>query len=304
MSDSIVLLDSIREISMCAEVAEKDDRKIIIAFDATELDNWEMCKFRWHMFHQRHIRGKHQESYFEKGTVLHYFMELYYKAKLNKETIDQAKLEEIVERGRIKSLDYDLTTEEVAETIFQFREYHRFYEDENIIPLYVEEPFTVEIYSDQKIQVLIAGQPDLIFKYSGSSDIIVMDHKRMSRNTDYSPLRNQFNLYATALKTDTVIVNKIGFQKTLKPKDRFLRTPFVYNPESLDEWKQEAVREAKEMILYNDGSKGFPKNRTSCEKWNGCYLQRYCATRPSGREFLIGSEYLVGTPWDIGKGLE
>src|SRR5262245_53209943 len=108
---------------------KETEKKIIISFDATELDNWEMCKFRWHMFHQRNVHGKHTESYYEAGTLLHYFMELYYKKKRSEEVIYQDTLEEIIERGRLKSLAFDLTVEEVGETIFQFREYHRFYEN-------------------------------------------------------------------------------------------------------------------------------------------------------------------------------
>jgi hypothetical protein len=130
-----------------------------------------------------------------------------------------------------------------------------------------------------------------------------MDHKKMSRDFPYSPLRNQFLLYATALNTDTVIVNKIGFQKTKSPKDRFLRVPYVYSKEILDEWKNEAIFKAKEMLMYFSADY-YPRNRTSCEKFDGCYLQRYCSTKPRAREFLIGSEYIVDQPWDVTKKLE
>jgi len=217
--------------------------------------------------------------------------------------VSKEKIEEIVELGRIKSLEFDLTLEDVSEHIFQFREYARFYEGENITPLYIEQPFTVEIFEDEDIKVFISGQPDLIFKYTGTNNIAVMDHKRMAREFPYSPLRNQFLLYATAMKTDTVIVNKVGFQKTKAAKDRFVRTPFVYSQEILDEWREDAVNRAREMVIYEKVNH-YPRNRTSCEKFNGCYLQRYCSTKPRAREFLIGTEYVIGTKWDIGEKLE
>lgn len=279
------------------------EEKTIVCFDATEYDNFELCAFRWDAFHHRHIRPKQTESFFEKGTLIHYLLELYYeRVKINKE-VSSEKIEEIVEAGRIKSLEFDLTLEDVSEHIFQFREYVRFYTGENITPLYVEQPFTVELFEDENIKVLIQGQPDLIFKYTGTNNVAVMDHKRMARDTPYSPLRNQFLLYATAMKTDTVIVNKVGFQKTKAPKDRFIRTPFIYSPEILEEWKNDAINRAREMVAYYN-NKYFPRNRTSCEKWSGCYLQRYCSTKPRAREFLIGTEYIIGTPWDVGKKLE
>jgi len=278
------------------------EEKTIIVFDATELDNFELCTFKWHAFHHRNIRPKHTESYFEKGNLIHYLLELYYKAKQVNE-LNQEKIEETIELGRIKSLKFDLTLEEVAEHIFQFREYARFYEGENIIPLYIEQPFMVKIYEDEDMIVYISGQPDLIFKYTNTNNIAVMDHKRMQREFPYSPLRNQFLLYATAMKTDTVIVNKVGFQKTKAAKDRFVRTPFVYSQEILDEWKEDAINRAREMVIF-EKVQHFPRNRTSCEKFNGCYLQRYCSTKPRAREFLIGTEYIIGKPWDIGEKLE
>lgn len=278
--------------------------KTIICFDATEIDNYDMCKFRWDMFHHKHIRPKHTESFFEKGTLVHFQLEHYYKEKLiTGGPVGKDKIEEIAELSRIKSLQFDLTLEEVGEHVFQFREYVRYYDDENIIPIYIEQPFMVKIYEDEDLIVYISGQPDLIFRYSGSSDIAVMDHKRMTREFPYSPMRNQFQLYATAMQTDTVIVNKVGFQKTKAPKDRFVRTPLIYSPEILEEWKEDTINTAKEMVVYYN-AQHFPRNRTSCEKFNGCYLQRYCSTKPRARGFLLGTEYVVGEPWDISKKLE
>lgn len=284
------------------EMSTEEKEKTIVCFDATELDNFEMCTFRWHAFHHRHLRPKQTESYFEKGTLIHYLLELYYK-QFMVGLVTKDYIEWIVEQGRIKSLEFDLSLEEVSEHFYQFREYARFYAEENITPLYIEEPFMVELYEDEDLKVLLSGQPDLIFKYTGTNNVAVMDHKRMQREFPYSPMRNQFLLYATAMKTDTVIVNKIGFQKTKAPKDRFVRTPFIYSQEILDEWKQDAINRAKEMVVYEKVGH-FPRNRTSCEKFNGCYLQRYCSTKPRAREFLIGTEYLVGKEWDVSQKLE
>ena len=282
----------------------EDNNKTILCFDATEYDNFDMCRFRWHMFHHRHIRAKTMESIFEKGTFLHFLLEQYYK-KRTIGPVDQSIIEEIAEIGRIESLKYELSLEDVSSHLFQFREYAAFYADEGIVPLHVEEPFTVKIYEDETLEIYISGLPDLIFRYESDKPGVknVMDHKRMERVYNYSPLRNQFLMYATAMQTDTVIVNKVGFQKTKSRKERFLRTPFIYPQEIIDEWKQDVIDGGKQMLLHYSNNY-FPRNRTSCEKWNGCYLQRYCTTRPRGREFLIGTEYLVGQPWDAGRKLE
>src|SRR5438132_1780977 len=147
--------------------------KTIIAFDSTELDNFEMCDFRWHAIHHLHLQPKTVKHYFEKGSFLHYLLELYYKSKLpnsgdsgDSTNSGNLTIEEIVEKGRIESLKYEqMTLEDVGEHIFQFREYCRYYEDENIIPLYVEEAFMFLLHEDEEIQIYITGKPDLIFKY-------------------------------------------------------------------------------------------------------------------------------------------
>lgn len=280
----------------------EQENKPIIVFDATELDNFDTCKQKWNLFHHRRIVPKTTKSYFETGTLLHYLLELYYTIKKERK-INQDDLEQIIELGRIRSLDFSLELDEISEIIFQFREYHRYYEDENIAPLFIEQPFTVELFEDEDIKVLISGKPDLIFTYGNSKDKIVMDHKKVSRESEISQIRNQFLLYATAMKTDTVIVNKIGFQKTKKPSERFNRTPFIYHQDLLDEWKEDAIESAKLMYLH-EKAQHFPRNRTSCEKWDGCFYRRYCTTRPKAREFLISNEYIIGEFWDPGKKLE
>lgn len=280
---------------------QEEQEKIIICFDATELDNFDLCPFRWMMIHHRNIQPKTTPGHFELGSLVHYFLERYYLQKRDREE-NQVDLEEVIEEGRIQSLEYSMNLEEVAQTIFQFREYVRYYKDESIVPVFIEEPFMVKIFEDECIEVYISGKPDLIFHYSNSPNLCVMDHKRMTKNTAYSPMRNQFLLYTTALNTDTMIVNKVGFQKTLAPKDRFVRTPFIYSDELKNEWKEETIQIAKEMIFaQKNGS--YARRRTSCEKWSGCFLQRYCCTRPKAREFLIGTEYLIGKTWDVTKNL-
>ena len=143
----------------------------------------------------------------------------------------------------------------------------------------------------------------MIFRYAGTGKLAIADHKRASRDYNYSMLRNQFMLYATALETDTVIVNKVGFQKSKKPAERFLRQSFVYHPEILEEWKRDTIYRAKEMLVAQQ-TNYYKRNRTSCEKFNGCFLQKYCMTRPEAREFLVGTEYIVGESWDVTKVLE
>lgn len=284
------------------DITQKNE-KTIIAFDATELDNFLSCPQKWHLFHHRRVVPSKTKTYLETGSLLHYLLELYYIEKKNG-LVPQEKIEAIIELGRIKSLEYTIELDEAAQIYFQFREYCRYYEDENIIPIHIEEPFMVLLYEDESIKIYITGKPDLIFHY-GNGSKVVMDHKKVSRESEISQIRNQFMLYATAMKSDTVVVNKIGFQKTKPIKERFNRAIFIYSPELLEEWKEETIGIARQMIMHEQ-LQHFPHNRSACEKWDGCFYRRYCTTRPKARDFLIGDgrEYRIAEQWDPSAKLE
>jgi hypothetical protein len=279
--------------------------KPIWVLDATEIDNGDLCTFKWHAVHHLNIRTKDSSVIFDRGSLLHDFLEKYYTLKRDTFDLHQDIVEQVVEFGRMKALDYvSIDPTEVTETIFHFREYARYYEFETWTPVFVEQVFMEEFYEDEDIHLYIAGKPDMKFKYQGTNHFAVTDHKRVDRNRDFSMLRNQFMLYAYANKVDTVIVNAVGFQKTLKPKDRFVRQTFVYSPEILEEWRWDTIQLAKEMLIAQEAGI-YRRNRTSCEKWNGCFLHNYCKTKPQAREFLIGGgEYVIGEAWDVTKRLE
>lgn len=278
--------------------------KPILVLDSQEIDNYGLCPFRGHAIHNLNLLPRDPNAIFERGGLLHDFLEKYYTLKRDTFKGHQDIVEEVVEFGRVKALEYiTVEPQEVTDTIFQFREYARYYENEFWTPIFIEQSFIKEFYEDSEIKIMLAGKPDLYFKYTGTNHFAVTDHKRMSRAVNYSSLRNQNILYATAMQTDTVIINKVGFQKTLKPKDRFVRQTFTYRPEILNEWRLDTIQLAKEILIWNETGR-FRRERTSCEKFNGCFLHNYCTTRPEAREFLIGGEYIVGKPWDVTKRLE
>ena len=278
--------------------------KIIVSIDASELEEFSACSFKWYAGHKLHLRTKIPNKNMQGGTLVHDALEKYYLLKRDTYLSQADIIEEVVQHTRMKALELETQEPgEVTDTIFQFREYCRYYENETWIPLYIEQPFIKLLHEDEEIKIFITGKPDLVFKFQGTNHIGICDHKKSSRNFDYSPLRNQFNLYAVALETDTVIVNKVGFQKSLALKDRMLRQTFVYHQELLDEWKQDTIMWVKKLVIANETGV-FERNRSSCEKFQGCHLQQYCNTRPAAREFLIGNDYIIGETWDVTKVLE
>jgi hypothetical protein len=273
--------------------------QVTITFDATELDDFDLCNFRWHAIHNLNLRTRDTPDYFDRGSLFHTIMEKYYIQKRD----HCLELESIIEFGRIESVEYDLPLDMVSKILFQVREYARYYEDETIVPVFIEKALIMLLHEDEDIRVYITGKPDLIFHYEGQTELFAMDHKTVFREFAYSPIRNQFLLYTTAIGANTFLLNKVGFQKTKKPKERFLRPVFHYPKEILEEWKQDVINSARRIAIATQFNH-YPRNRTSCEKFNGCHFQRYCTTKPAGREFLIGTEYIVGESWDPTSSLE
>lgn len=273
--------------------------QITVVIDATELDDYELCNFKWYATQKLGLTSKYPNKPMDGGSLLHYTLEQYYTMKRDSMEPMPEIIEKCVELTRIKALEFDsLEASETTDTIFQFRAYAQYYENESWLPVYIEQPFMFVLYEDLSLKIIITGKPDLVFRYAGTNSLGICDHKRSGRAYDYSPLRNQFMLYCTALNIDTFIVNKVGFQKTVDLKDRMKRQSFTYHPEILAEWKEDTIFAIKEMIIKDEG-KIYAKNRTSCEKFNGCFLQRYCITRPEAREFLIGTEYALREKWDV-----
>ena len=287
------------------KMSAQEQTKTTIVLDATEFDDFSLCPFRWHAIHELHLAPRDPNVVFERGGLLHDILEKYYLLRRDSGLPQQEIIEECVQHGRAKALDYtSVSVQETSDTLFQFREYARYYENEAWIPLFVEQPFFKQIYEDNELIIAAAGKPDLIFKYAGTNHVAVCDHKRMSRKTEYSMLRNQFMLYALAIGTDTVIANKVGFQKTVKIEERFQRQSFIYHPSLLEEFKQDFIFKAKQLVIHQQ-EKIYPRERTSCEKYSGCFLQKFCTTRPEAREFLIGGEYrITNRAWDVSARLE
>ena len=51
-------------------------------------------------------------------------------------------------------------------------------------------------------------------------------------------------------------------------------------------------------MVMHEQMEYYPHNRSSCEKWDGCFYRRYCSTRQKARDFLIGHEYVIREQWD------
>jgi hypothetical protein len=301
-------------------------QKIIVA-DSQILNTVQLCGRKYKYSFVDSLDPVLKPHYFEKGDLLHKLLQCYYNLKkyklrwsLNKnhskgiEYFTHADIVDIcVFIGEFYSHKMSLDLEDVAEVIKTFRSYCTFRSDDNWDRiLAVEQSGVFILFENHEYKILYQVKIDLVMELT-NIPIMPVDHKSISRNTsdcigpdgstfNQQQLSNQFIGYCTALGTNNIIKNDIGFQKTLQPKEKFKRHLLSYTNDNIEEWKAESawwlIRAANESLLGL-----YPRNLTSCDKYGGCIFRYACK---SDRE-LRGEKLLSLTEkrvrWDVGKDL-
>src|SRR5690348_9897278 len=202
----------------------------------------QLCAARYDMTFNRNLVPVEKQGFFEKGDLLHKMLEVYYTLRKyrtrwkqnNHELKDIVKICQRV--GEWHSIKMSLPIEECEEVIYQFKEYVDFYQDEPHETLAVEQVGSRILFQDEDFVVLYEGKIDWVCRVSNIPRLPV-DHKTSSRRTQTSALSNQFMGYCWMLGVNNIMINKIGFQKTLKPSERFTRVVLSYNKDIIEEWR-------------------------------------------------------------------
>jgi len=236
----------------------------------------------------------------ERGSVMHTMLAHYYRGKKEGRTgPDQhGKLvQEAIALGREEAAvaDFDLQQfEEEDLQTFKDNILHHQYDGWTILS--VEEPFTKLLYDSEDLMILYEGIVDLHIKEPKGEEAVV-DHKTEARKSHPFELSNQFQGYQWAFNSK-IIVNKIGFQKTLPPEEKFRRLHFPYKDNLIDEWRSDLVHHIRDAMRWHRENY-FPRNRTSCDKYSGCIFQRVCKEVPEMREYRLNQFYVQSEPWDV-----
>lgn len=171
------------------------------------------------------------------------------------------------------------------------------YRNDHWVPLEVEVVKGIILYEDDEIRILWKAKLDLIV--DTNQGIYPVDHKTMKANRDTISMNNQFIGQCLIMNTRNVFINKIGFQTTLKPIDRFIRTPISYSAARLFEWQSETLPYyAKLLIMYAETGH-YPPNFTHCDgKYGKCPFLDVCTSDPGMREEEIKRLFIVGPSWN------
>jgi hypothetical protein len=236
----------------------------------------------------------------ERGDHMHRLLKYYYnQKKAGRTDLPVVVREAIVIAGKA-SVQMSVPQAEIHEHEHQFKMYALYYAQDGWVPLEVEQPFSKILYErpdepgKEGIRIIYEGIIDLVA--DTPHGVRIVDHKTSSRRKVPSGRSNQFIGYSWALGVNNVIVNKIGFQKTLTEKERFNRHILNYPTRIIQEWTRETAGWVKLMVQYVDAGY-FPHNNTSCDKYSGCDYRMVCESQEDIREHKLLSFYKKGEPW-------
>lgn len=317
-------------IEEAVDITQGGKKNIIL--DATILTALMTCPrfadFRFNL-HLQSINGK--SNSLECGSLVHTFLEYFYKSLISGTSRDQAvqfgfAAAELYIRGCEFCTDFVSTAEfpkpPCGHKINEFTgmkntpkeseeyktgwsyvldvcdQYQKYYINDHWIPLEVETVKGEILYEDDEIRILWKSKLDWIV--DTNQGIFPVDHKTMKQNRKNNSMNNQFMGQCLIMRTRNVIINKVGFQKTLPAKDKFVRTPVSYSAERLLEWQNQTLPFYAKLLLMYAETGHFPPNFTACEgKYGDCpFYEHVCSNNPADREDSLKQYFMVGPEWN------
>jgi hypothetical protein len=257
----------------------------------------------------------------EKGALLHAIFQHYYLARRDGKNRDE-QFQEGMRVGKLfiegcqyciagmacpdhketyKGLE-SLTLDEAYEVLMVFKEYHEFWNTQNELWTTIDTEIVkgAVIYEDDEISLMWKAKIDWLV--DDLRDICSVDHKSASRREDVLDLNNQFIGQCIVTKSDRMYVNKIGFQKTLKPEEKFERVAMSYTKARMAEWINETVSYAYDLKALMESGQ-YRHKMTSCmRRYGPCMYRPICQGEPNDRERIIREQFKIAEKaWDIGN---
>lgn len=250
------------------------------------------------------IKGK--SNSLEVGTLVHIILEHFEKAKIGMASRNAAIAigfeagQKYIDSGEMKNTPAEsegwvIGYNHALKTVEQYLEY---YKNDSWISLECEVVKGKVLYEDDELRILWKAKLDLIV--DTNQGIYPVDRKTMKQRRDTLSLNNQFTGQCLVSGTRSVIIDKIGFQSSLKPADKFQRAIVSYSADRLDEWQNEILPYyGKLLLMYNDAGI-WPPNYAQCEnKYGKCWAYEICEADRNMREEEIRLNFVKSEPWDI-----
>jgi hypothetical protein len=258
----------------------------------------------------------------EKGSIVHVALEYYYK-----NIIQGLKRHDAIGNALIAAREYvlgcpdclksqgvevdfctrhkeqdwigvSLDESEIQIVFDTIDQYFEFYKADFWTPLEVEIVKGKQLYEDDEVRIAWKAKFDLIS--DTNHGIYPVDHKTHQQRRDTLSLNNQFIGQCIVAESRNVIINKIGFQTSVKPADKFTRPMMSYSMDRLIEWQSEILPYWAKLYLAFEESGYWPPNFTHCEnKYGICIFKEICEANPNMREEDLRKNFRVSRKWDV-----
>jgi hypothetical protein len=294
------------------------DKMRTLNVDSQVINTIQLCARRCQYAFLESLTLPEKAEPLERGDLMHKMMECYYGLKgncLRKDSEVYKALGETVTSvflpmdhsaivpvcltiGEYFGSRLSLPLDEVEQCLYQFKEYAEYYKHEDWNPLQVEAVGSEILYQDDDYRFIYSVKIDAIMEQGNMK--APWDHKTSKKRSPPISLSNQFLGYCWALGTNNIVVNKIGFQKTLKPNERFERHILEYTNAQIQEWRANTIQWCYYLIEHLE-TNHWPQNFTSCDKYSGCIYAQLCSADPQIRDLIKAREYKVTDEWDVAK---
>jgi hypothetical protein len=279
--------------------------KLNIVMDISQYDTFRMCERKYYYRYIRNIHPLIPAKPLDRGTLVHLACETYYELiKINTPYVDA--VQKALSAVRMAGLDTDLDVDEILRVIDVMEEYfdHWRVVDQRFQINDVEKSILYLLHEAETWKFYLSGKIDLIITDNQYTNL-PLDHKSYDRQYNTTRMSNQFKNYVNALNSNFLVVNKIGFQKTVPAHEKFIRVPLSFDPVYLEQWKQNVIKVIDHYVecLADDY---WPLNETSCDKFNRkCEYFEVCdSSGQEAAEFKLVQFFKKGEPWDVTKGLK
>ena len=196
-------------------------------------------------------------------------------------------------------LNPEYKTDISSDFVFQtMEEYFDYYKNDSWNVISAEETRQRLLYEDSELKILWKAKFDQIVEMS--SGMISVDTKTMKQRRLTERKNNQFIGQCFILGSRSIIINKIGFQKSLKAHEKFERATISYSADNIAEWINDIVPHYANMLLAYTEAGNFPPNFTQCEsKFGLCEYNDLCSDDRSLREESIKLNFVKTKKWSI-----
>jgi hypothetical protein len=284
----------------------KEEKWTNVQVDSQVLSSFMACPAKYNYIFNRHlvpISGVSKSI--EKGQLAHIGLHTYWKERIKSGDYQVASIAGLEEAKKQSLTFHNLEAEDALDVFNNLISFFKYIHGSSWEPVFVEQHFKKIAYesSELKLRIILTGRIDLGLRNT-SMKLLPIDNKTEAERWFYTSMSNQFKIYCIACGVNTFGVQRFGFQKTLKPEQKFKMELLPFDRDILEEWRTVTLPYWVQRLLvcYEDGY--WPMNTTNCVhghfkcQFSDAYNGGICSVTPQVREQKLERYFKIGEDWD------